>query len=270
MIEELLRITQLAGREILNVYNTDFSVDSKRDDSPITEADRRAHQVIVTSLQELDPSIPVLSEEAEIPSFETRSKWTEYWLIDPLDGTRDFVERLDEFTVNIALVRDSEPVLGLVGAPTFSTVYVGDVGDGQSLKYFSNGQERICTEKFSIDQATLVESRHHTGRQNELIVQHLESIGMSVQHKAVGSSLKMCLIAEGRADLYVRFGPTSEWDTAAAQAVLNAAGGSLCNLNGESKLYNQQESVLNDSFYACGGSPDFWAQQIQTALKSGE
>lgn len=267
MIEELVRIAEIAAKEILNVYNSKFEVQSKSDESPVTQADLAAHNVIVRELRQLDPSIPILSEESTVPEFAIRKSWQLYWLIDPLDGTRNFVERNDEFTVNIALVRDGMPVLGIVGVPALNCVYTGDVAARNAVKRTRDTMHSINTRKKPEKRATLVESRHNTTPANDAIADYLvDTHQMSVDRTQMGSSLKICVIAEGKADLYLRMGPTSEWDIAAASAVLFAANGDLRMLSGTPKKYNDQESVLNSSFFACGDDPSFWTKVVDAAL----
>lgn len=267
MIDDLVRIAELAAQEILNIYNSDFDVQTKSDKSPVTRADIAAHKVIANELRKLDPTIPILSEEATVPEFSIRKSWQRYWLIDPLDGTRNFVERNDEFTVNIALIQDGMPSLGVVGVPTLDCLYTGDVAARSAVKRTCETMQSITTRKKPGASATLVESRHNTTPANDVIADYLaDKQQVSVDRAQVGSSLKICVIAEGRADLYVRMGPTSEWDIAAASAVLTAANGDLRMLDGSTKKYNDQESVLNPSFFACGDDPDYWTEVIGDAL----
>lgn len=267
MIDDLVRIAEIAAREILDVYNSNFEVQSKSDESPVTRADLAAHSAIVRELRQLDPSIPILSEEAAVPEFRTRNSWQRYWLIDPLDGTRNFVERNDEFTVNIALVQDGVPSLGIVGVPTLGCVYTGDVAARSAEKRASGNVESICTRKKPERRATLVESRHNTTPANDVIADYLSTKHkVSVDRTQMGSSLKICVVAEGQADLYLRMGATSEWDIAAASAVLIAANGDLRMLSGIPMKYNEKESILNPSFFACGDDPDYWTTVIADVL----
>ena len=266
MIEDLIRISNLASTEILDVYDSDFAVSTKSDRSPVTQADVRAHAVIVHELAKIDSTIPVISEEDEIPEFSRRREWRRYWIVDPLDGTREFVERVGEFTVNIALIEDGKPSIGVVNVPTRRCVYSGDVTKQDAFRHTVHGNTRITTRMLQSNTVTLVESRHNKTPSNDRLSDFLNKQGKTVRRESVGSSLKICKIAEGEADLYVRFGPTSEWDLAAAHAVLKAANGNLRLLDGSHMLYNQKESLLNTSFFACGAAPDDWAEQIRTAL----
>ncbi len=272
MIDELVRISNLASREILNVYNSKFTVGTKSDESPVTQADIRAHDVIVRELTLLDSSIPILSEEEEIPHFSIRRKWKQYWLVDPLDGTRDFVDRNGEFTVNIALIEDGKPRLGVVNVPTKRTVFGGDCVGRKAFVRSTESTRTIVSRKIDLGALVLVESRHNTTPHNDRFTEYLTQSGRKITRENVGSSWKMCRIAEGSADFYLRCGPTSEWDLAAAHAVLGAAGGDLRLLDGSPVRYNQKASLLNPSFFACGDSPKFWTAELSAAfpqLKKG-
>ncbi|MYD46184.1 MAG: 3'(2'),5'-bisphosphate nucleotidase CysQ [Gammaproteobacteria bacterium] len=261
MLSELVAITRRAHREILDVYNSNFIVDTKSDNTPITDADRRAHDVIMEGLAKMDPSIPVLSEEGEIPSFDERRNWDRHWIVDPLDGTREFTERNDEFTVNIALIERGTPKLGVVGIPTKEIVYSGDVQDAVAQRHTDKDISPISTTQLG-DSIRMTTSRHYTTPQNQQIIDYLGSIGKKVQVKTVGSSIKMCYIAEGLADIYVRFGLSNEWDIAAAHTVLRAAGGGVYLLDGTQKEYNQSKSTLNSAFFACSSRPEEWSNII--------
>ena len=243
MLQELQQIARDAGAAIMEIYNSDeFDVQLKGDDSPLTKADLAAHQVIVNGLAGLSEQYPVLSEESADIDWPTRQQWTTYWLVDPLDGTKEFIKRNGEFTVNIALVDNGQPVLGVVYAPVLDAMYVGQQGQGASL----NGN-RIAVADSAPDTLRIVGSRSHASQETS---DWLEQLGQPYQMVPMGSSLKICLVAEGKADIYPRLGPTSEWDTAAAHAVLNAAGGQMTTLDGEPLHYNQKESLLNPYFIA--------------------
>ncbi|MXW07765.1 MAG: 3'(2'),5'-bisphosphate nucleotidase CysQ [Gammaproteobacteria bacterium] len=261
MLSQLVAITRRAHQEILDVYNSNFRVDTKSDNTPITDADRRAHDVIMEGLIKIDPSIPVLSEEGQIPPFEERRNWDRLWIVDPLDGTREFTERNDEFTVNIALIERGTPKLGVVGIPTKEVVYTGDVEHAVAMRHKTDYESQISTSH-PADCVRMITSRHYTTTKNQQIIDYLESTGMKVQVNTVGSSIKMCYIAEGQADIYVRFGLSNEWDIAAAHAVLRAAGGGVYSLDGTQKVYNQSESTLNSAFFACSSLPEEWSNII--------
>lgn len=243
MLTQLEYIARAAGAAITEIYNSDdFEVQLKGDDSPLTKADLAAHRVIVDGLSKLNEQYPVLSEESADISWDKRQQWQRYWLVDPLDGTKEFIKRNGEFTVNIALIENGEPVMGVVYAPVLDAMYVGERGSGA----FLNAQPIRVQEEMP-DILRVVGSRSHPSAET---VQWLEGLGKPYELVPMGSSLKICLVAEGKADLYPRLGPTSEWDTAAAHAVLNAAGGSMTTLDGAPLLYNQKESFLNPHFIA--------------------
>lgn len=247
LIPHLLDITQRAGEKILKVYRTDFEVQYKDDKSPVTEADMAAHHLIVDALGALTPDIPILSEEsAEVPWSE-RSQWRTYWLVDPLDGTREFLNRSGEFTVNVALIHDHQPILGVVGVPAARGLYWGGKMLGAWQKKTGGEVTRLKVTE-PPPKLRVLASKNHLNDDTKAFIKMLGPVEL-VQ---AGSSLKICLIAEGRADLYPRLGPTCEWDTGAAHGVLAGAGGQLATLDGESLLYNCKSSLTNPSFVAVG------------------
>jgi 3'(2'), 5'-bisphosphate nucleotidase len=224
----------------------------KSDDSPVTAADMAAHHTIVDGLAELTPDIPVLSEESAKIPFEERSQWQKYWLVDPLDGTREFVKRNGEFTVNIALIDNHESVLGVVFAPVTGELYYAERGMGAFKKSPDSEPHKISSRE-KTDQSTIIAgSRSHQG---DSLIRFLEKLG-DYEIIPMGSSLKSCLVAEGRADIYPRLGPTSEWDTAAAQCVVEEAGGVLTTTDMKPMRYNTKDSLLNPHFLVIG-DPDF-------------
>ena len=235
-----------AGKKILDIYeNEDFSktIDFKADDSPLTIADKASHVIIDKALNELNLNIPILSEEGVQPTYEERKQWTSFWCVDPLDGTKEFINRNGEFTVNIALIENGEPVLGVVYAPVTETMYTGAKGVGA----FKNGKKIAVTKNES--NRIAVRSKSHASPEEEVV---LERYNVTDQI-SVGSSLKFCMVAEGKADLYYRHGPTMEWDTAAGQAVVEAAGGRILYDNTENKLFRyNKENLLNGSFLCLG------------------
>ena len=235
-----------AGKKILDIYeNEDFSktIDFKADDSPLTIADKASHVIIDKALNELNLNIPILSEEGVQPTYEERKQWTSFWCVDPLDGTKEFINRNGEFTVNIALIENGEPVLGVVYAPVTETMYTGAKGVGA----FKNGKKIAVTKKES--NRIAVRSKSHASPEEEVV---LERYNVTDQI-SVGSSLKFCMVAEGKADLYYRHGPTMEWDTAAGQAVVEAACGRIFHDNTENKLFRyNKENLLNGSFLCLG------------------
>lgn len=242
--DNLVDISIKAGEEILKYYNDDIQVEKKDDDSPLTKADLAAHHVIIEALKKLTPEIPVISEEGGLPDFEGRKKWAKYWLVDPLDGTKEFIKKNGEFTVNIALIEENNPVLGVVHVPAKKITYVGQ----KSVGSFKVDQDRNKSRIFSSvpaknQEVTIVSSRSHGASDTEARVEEFGfKVGKSVP---AGSSLKFCLVAEGTADIYPRFGPTMEWDTAAGDAVFRYSG-----KDGErhSPLEYNQPSMKNGEF----------------------
>jgi 3'(2'), 5'-bisphosphate nucleotidase len=257
-LTRLVQIARAAGGAILEIYRQDFDVALKDDRSPLTQADLASHRVIRDALNALEPRLPLLSEEsAEIP-FATRRKWREFWLVDQLDGTKEFVNRNDEFTVNIALIRDHYPALGVVHVPVTGLSYFGAQGLGCFRQRGSEEPQPIHVRIPPPQTPVVVGSRSHANPEME---RRLAPIG---PHRLVsmGSSLKFCLVAEGAADFYPRLGPTSEWDTAAAQAVVEAAGGQVTTLDGKRLRYNARESVLNPEFLVFGDPAQAWPKKV--------
>jgi 3'(2'), 5'-bisphosphate nucleotidase len=254
----LLEIAAEAGRAILEVYHRDFAVEHKDDSSPLTAADLAAHRVIAQRLGEMDSEVPILSEEgADIP-YAVRSRWERYWLIDPLDGTREFVKRNGEFTVNIALIENGRPVLGVVHVPVSTVSYVGRPGSGAWKIGADGAEQEIRVAARRADRIRVAGSRSHAG---DSLQRFLARLG---EHEIVsmGSSLKLCLVAEGAADVYPRLGPTSEWDTAAAQAVVEGAGGLVTDTGLQPLRYNTKESLLNPHFLVFGDRSENWERYL--------
>ena len=249
-----------ASTAILEVYAagpgpSGQGVEYKADDSPITRADRAAHEILARDLARLAPAIPVLSEEAEAAhAYAVRGAWPELWLVDPLDGTKEFISRNGEFTVNVALVRGHRPVLGVVAAPALGLTYFAVEGHGAFRAQDGQPPEPIHVRPAG-DPLVVVGSRSHRGDSLDGLLAKLGPHEM----RPMGSALKFCLVAEGAADFYPRLGPTSEWDTAAAQAVLEVAGGAVTTLDGQPLHYNQRESLLNPFFLAFGDPSRRWA-----------
>lgn len=235
-----------AGAAIMRVYgDRDFVVQRKEDNSPLTLADLESQRHIIAGLTELTPGIPILSEESAQAPWAERKHWRELWVVDPLDGTREFVKRNDEFTVNIALVVEHEPVLGMIAAPALGLLYWGAAGIG-SFSHHPGAESLPIQVSAPHNPLRVVGSRSHL---SAATADYLARLGPHVL-TGVGSSLKFCLLAEGKADLYPRFGPTSEWDTAAGQALLEAAGGHVTRLDGHRLRYNCRDSVINGDFLA--------------------
>jgi 3'(2'), 5'-bisphosphate nucleotidase len=253
-VEPLVRLAEDAGDAILEVYATDFDVQSKEDESPLTQADLASHRRIVAGLEDLTPDVPIISEESGLPPFEVRSRWRRYWLIDPLDGTKEFVNRNGEFTVNIALIEHGRPVLGIVHVPVQGKTYVGCEGLGAELRSDEQAPAPIRVSAACENPARVVGSRSHRGASLDTFIRNLGDCELV----PMGSSLKFCVVAEGGADVYPRLGPTSEWDTAAAQAVVEQAGGSVVTLDGKPMMYNQKADILNPHFVVAGPPDRDW------------
>lgn len=253
-LDLLLPIARQAGAAIMRVYSRGFGVVSKQDGSPLTEADTAAHRVIEDRLQAEFPEIPVLSEEsAEVAPFALRREWERYWLVDPLDGTKEFVKRNGQFTVNIALIEHGRPVAGVVYAPVPEQMYWGSREAGAYKVTRQGPLVRIrCSEIPRSGTLRVVGSRSHLSAATRSYIEELRSRYSGISFVAMGSSLKICLVAEGSADLYPRLAPTMEWDTAAAHAVLNAAGGKLLQHGRSDELRYNKEHLLNGWFVAEG------------------
>jgi 3'(2'), 5'-bisphosphate nucleotidase len=254
LLPQVCTIAREAARAILAVYENDFEVARKDDRSPLTEADLAAHHVIVDGLRALTPDVPILSEESASIAWVERQRWTRYWLVDPLDGTREFDKRNGEFTVNIALIDGDRPVLGVVQTPVTGEIVWASLGEG-AWTAGQDGEPRRCHTRPRANPLIVAGSRSHG---DPRLVDLLGRIG---PHDIVplGSSLKFLRIATAQADLYVRLGRTSEWDTAAAQCVLEEAGGAVIDLDGQPLRYNRKESLLNPEFIACGDPRQDWA-----------
>ncbi|WP_339842471.1 3'(2'),5'-bisphosphate nucleotidase CysQ [uncultured Halopseudomonas sp.] len=256
----LLELTDRAGKETLKWWRKEPEVTAKPDDSPVTAADLAAHHMILAGLRELTPDIPVLSEEdADVPMNE-RERWQRFWLVDPLDGTKEFIAGTDEFTVNIALVEQGQIRFGVVGVPARDKLYWGGLELGAWRRADGEPAEAIRCRHAS-NALTVVASRRHTSPEQEALLSRLKSL-QQVELVNIGSSLKFCLLAEGNADLYPRFAPTSQWDTAAAQAVLEGAGGQVLGLDGQRFGYPTRETWLNPHFVAAGKLPSDLLQAL--------
>ncbi len=257
--EGVIAIAREAGAAIMAVHDDDLAVRAKADASPVTAADLAAHRCIVDALARLTPDIPVLSEEsAHTVSLQERCGWTRFWLVDPLDGTREFLKRNGEFTVNIALVDHGVAVFGVIQAPVTGVVWHGAPGRGAFRR--EDGTERaIASRRPATAPLRVAASRSHLDERTAAL------LGRIGDHETVGlgSSLKFCLLAEGGMDAYPRLGPTSEWDTAAGQAILEAAGGCVLDLRGRPFRYNQRDTLLNGDFIALGDPELPWREWIQ-------
>lgn len=252
LVEPVIAMAKAAGDAILEVYATDFDVHNKEDESPLTQADLASHRCISSGLASLTPDIPVISEESGLPEFATRQSWTRYWLVDPLDGTKEFVNRNGEFTVNIALIENHRPALGVVHVPVQDKTYVGCEGSGADVRVGDKAPQAITVAASSRRPVRVVGSRSHRGKSLDAFLKQLGDYDIV----PMGSSLKFCVVAEGGADVYPRLGPTSEWDTAAAQAVVEQAGGAVLELDGSPLRYNAKDDILNPHFVVFG--PHDW------------
>jgi 3'(2'), 5'-bisphosphate nucleotidase len=264
LTQDVISIAKQASDKILTIYNTEFDVTSKEDNTPLTEADMAAHHTITEGLSQLTPDIPILSEESVDISFAVRQQWQRYWLVDPLDGTREFVKRNGEFTVNIALIDNHRAILGVIHTPVSGVLYFASNPDsssqGGAFKQMPD-EEPVAIQSRAKQQRVLVAgSRSHRGAS---LNEFLEKIG---DHEIIsmGSSLKSCLVAEGSVDIYPRLGPTSEWDTAAAQCIVENAGGELLDLSMKPLLYNTKDSLLNPHFLVIGDPSHDWEQYLKT------
>jgi len=258
-IEPIAALAKEAGAAILEVYGGDFDVENKTDDSPLTEADLQSHRIIASGLADLSPPLPVISEEGGLPDFDTRRAWTRYWLVDPLDGTKEFVNRNGEFTVNIALIDEGRPVLGVVHVPVTGVTYVGAPELGAQRRDADDRRESIHVAARAASPVRIVGSRSH---RSDGLAEFLAALG-DTELVPMGSSLKFCVVAEGSADLYPRFGPTSEWDTAAAQAIVEHAGGAVVTLDGAPMRYNTKDDILNPHFLVIGPSDRDWLGSLE-------
>ena len=263
IIEDIIRVSKDAGKSILDIYNSpnrDFEL--KKDSSPLTQADISSNTIILESLKRLTPKVPILSEEDSDIAFKERSNWKRYWLIDPLDGTKEFINRNGEFTVNIALISNNEPILGVIYIPVMDKIYWGAKNKG-SYSINSDGKStQINVSKDNGKVLRIVASRSHYNKNLDPI---LDSIG-NYEIINVGSSLKFCSVASGEADLYIRLGPTCEWDTAAGEAILKFAGGIVVSTIGEPIFYNIKEDLINSNFIA--SSNIHLSEQILKRIKT--
>lgn len=254
----LLDIARCAGAAILEVYARDFEVEAKADRSPLTEADLAAHALIRDGLASLAPNVPLLSEESAPEDLIERRSWQRYWLVDPLDGTREFVKRNGEFTVNIALIESGRTVFGVVYAPVLDALYWAQAGQGSWLCAAEGGDIQLSVQQPAPRPLRVAVSRSHLDPKSAAMIQHLQQ----PLQVPLGSSLKFCRLAEGQVDLYPRFGPTGEWDTAAGQCVLEEAGGAVLDLQGQPLRYNQREGLINPDFIALGDVELPWREWL--------
>lgn len=253
--QSCIEIARLAGQAILEIYQEDdLGVEIKKDDSPLTRADIASHKIIVAALDKLEPRLPILSEESTPSEISQRRDWKSFWLVDPLDGTKEFIKRNGEFTVNIALIENARPLMGVVYVPVSGNCYSGSATEGAFLSVNQAAEQQIQVRTPAATPPVVVGSRSHASPR---VQAYLEKLG---EHTltAMGSSLKLCLVAAGEADLYPRLGPTMEWDTAAAHAVVQAAGGRVIRTDGTDLDYNQRDTLLNPEFLVLGDQSINW------------
>ena len=255
---ECVNIARDAGDEILAIYNKGFNVEEKEDKSPLTDADLASHNLILQRLAELTPDIPILSEESAKLPFEERASWETYWLVDPLDGTREFVKRNGEFTVNIALIHQHQSIIGVINVPVLDVDYYAWHNGGSYKSEHKGEATKISVKKLDGGQLAVAGSRSHG---SEMMQQYIAKLG-NVETLSMGSSLKFCLVAEGRADLYPRLGLTSEWDTAAAHCIVVEAGGYITKTDMSPLEYNTKDSLLNPYFFVFGDNSRDWSQYL--------
>ena len=260
LLEELREIAEAAGTAIMAVYDSDFAVELKDDSSPLTAADRASHQIIRDGLATLESAVPVLSEESPAEEVQDRAEWECFWLVDPLDGTKEFVKRNGEFTVNIALIENNRATIGIVLAPALGVEYRGALGSGAWRCGTDGLSVPISVSTPHAQPPRVVGSRSHP---SAALAGFLEAMGPH-ELKPMGSSLKICLVADGQADVYPRLGPTCEWDTAAAQAILESAGGGMMDMAGQPLRYNTKDDLLNPHFLAFGDHGRDWLQAVRS------
>jgi 3'(2'), 5'-bisphosphate nucleotidase len=260
-LDDVCAIAVEAGQRILKVYETaDFSVTTKGDDSPLTEADRVAHELIEQRLSALTPEIPILSEESAAIDYAARATWKRFWLVDPLDGTKEFIKRNGEFTVNIALIDNGRPILGVVQVPVKQEMYYACEGAGAFMRKADASPVPARVSRFTGRTPVVVASRSHAGKETEA---YLLSLG-GHDIVSMGSSLKFCLVATGVADVYPRLGPTMEWDTAAAQCVVEQAGGRVTDTQNRPLAYNKPD--LHNPWFIVSGAGDYdWTRHLPAA-----
>ncbi|MGB1800880.1 MAG: 3'(2'),5'-bisphosphate nucleotidase CysQ [Gammaproteobacteria bacterium] len=256
LTEEIKIISKEAGKKILEIYETDFSVENKEDNSPLTAADMAAHNTICQALKKLTPNTPLLSEESSDISFAERQSWNQYWLIDPLDGTREFVKRNGEFSVNIALIEKQKSILGVIHIPVSGITYSASLNNGAYKQGSEQEAKRISAKKTTLQNITIAGSRSHGNQQQRDFIEKLDNSEII----AIGSSLKFCLVAEGLADIYPRFGPTSEWDSGAAQCIVEESGAIVVDTDFKTLEYNTKDSLLNPSFLVIADKEFNWSQ----------
>lgn len=258
-IQEIISIAKQAGKAIMTCYEQvdEQDVKIKSNQTPLTVADLKAHEIIKTGLNALFPLLPVLSEESSEEEIAEHQSWGTYWLVDPLDGTKEFLAKNGEFTVNIALISNHQPILGVVYAPALTACYYSTL-NGEAF-FQDSGMPAVPIHIQKVEnQVRILASRRHGKEKLDRLLNNFEQYEL----KSVGSSLKICQLAHGKADIYPRFGPTCEWDTAAAHAILKAAGGEIYNLDGDVLTYNSKPDIKNPEFFAVGDKSHDWLRLL--------
>ncbi|WP_052691823.1 3'(2'),5'-bisphosphate nucleotidase CysQ [Teredinibacter purpureus] len=266
LLHNVIELCSTAAQVILEIYRSpeNYDIQTKGDDSPVTRADLASNSILMQGLAQLMPGIPILSEEANIPAFDERKQWSRYWLIDPLDGTKEFIHRNGEFTVNVALIDNHVAVMGVVYVPVPNVVYssIRGLGAWKSSGQQGNIQPIHCETIAALQQSkanfTVVASRRHGTEAVSNLISKIEYALGPIAISSIGSSLKLCMVAEGKAMFYPRLAPTCEWDTAAAQAIVEAAGGAVMTTDLEPLLYNTKANMLNPNFYVIGDMHFNW------------
>lgn len=253
-LKDIQDIAQKAAHKIMEIYQKDFQVEYKDDQSPLTEADKKSNEIICEALSQLYPDIPILSEENKLVAFETRKDWEYYWCIDPVDGTKEFIKKNGEFTVNIALIQGNKPMLGVVYAPALGDMYYAKEGEGAFLEKVEGGQSVVGSKKQlpfqqnSDENFTVVASKSHLSLETQQFIDELTTHYPLLTTHSKGSSLKLCMVAEGVADIYPRLAPTMEWDTAAADAIVRESGKMTYQYERNEPVVYNKEDLLNPWF----------------------
>jgi 3'(2'), 5'-bisphosphate nucleotidase len=264
VLPETIELSRQAGEVIMAIYQTQFQIQIKSDNTPVTNADLAANELIVNVLSKLTPHIPILSEESEEILYKERATWDIYWLVDPLDGTRAFIDKSGEFSVNIALIYQGNPIIGVIYSPVKQCTFYACKGQGAFFLNDNNEARSIQVRSLGNEQCykQVVVAGTHSSRNLALQVflDNLQQTFNGYEMKFMGSSLKSCMIAEGVADIYARLGPTSEWDTAAAQCIVEEAGGLITNMQMQPLIYNSKASLLNPDFFVFGDKSIVWNQ----------
>lgn len=244
-LDKIVIIAKEAGDAIMEIYNKDFQIDYKDDKSPLTEADTRSNEIICQALEKIYPDIPLLSEENKTVDYSIRRHWEYFWLIDPIDGTKEFIKKNGEFTVNIALIHKDTPVLGVVYAPALGDMYKAKKGEGAFKNQQRMPLQMNRSPKISLN---VVSSKSHLSEETQTFIDDLAKTTEKIEQVSKGSSLKLCMVAEGSADIYPRLAPTMEWDTGAAHALVLEAGKEVIQFETDEKLLYNKENLLNPWF----------------------